>query len=57
MVGSTEFATDESAARAVAITANFRGNRRVSEGCRGNGRGRPRMAMEIASVGRPRKVP
>ena len=27
----------------------------LSEDCRGNGRGRPRMTVKIAEVGRPRK--
>ena len=34
----------------VAIAAGFRGNCRVSEDCRCNGRGWPRMAVEIAVV-------
>ena len=54
MVGTTEFATDRIAARAVAIAADFRANRCVSEDCRR--RERPRMAVEIASVERPRKL-
>ena len=57
MVSTTVFAADRTAARAVAIAANFRGNRRVSEGCRGNGRGRSPMSVDIASVGRPPKLP
>ena len=57
MVCTTEFATDRIAARAVAIAADFRVNRCVSEDCRRNGRERPRMAVENASVGRPRKLP
>ena len=57
MVGMTEFATDRTAVRALAIAADFCGNRRASEDCRVNGRGRPRMAVEISSVGRPRKLP
>ena len=55
MVGTTEFATDRIVARAVAISADFRGILCVSEDCRGNGRGRPRITVEIASVG-PRRT-
>ena len=58
MVGTTEFAaTGRTTAHAVAIAADFRGNRRVSEDCRGKGRGRPRVVVEIAAVGRPPKLP
>ena len=35
---------------AVVIAADFRGDCRVSEGSRGNGRGWPRMAVEISVV-------
>ena len=56
MIGTTGFATDRTAARAVANSADFRGIRRVSEYYRGNGRRRPRMAVEIASNRRPWKM-
>ena len=41
------FATDRSAARPVAISADFRGNRRVSEDSRGNDRGRPWKLLRL----------
>ena len=37
--------------------ADFCGDRRVSENCRGNGRGRSRLAVEIAGLERPQKLP